>query len=204
MNSLQMFLQILEYALLGVFSQNLIFTAGIGSNRMLRMATIYKNLLPIGFYMFLFSTAGAWLAPQAIRWLHWEGYTTTHWMLLFLAGLTVLYFVVMGLVCLLFGTHSPFFQTTMQILPGCAYNCIIVSMPFIVQKSEFTPMQSVGFCFGAALGLVLAVKLVREAIRRLDDPQIPDGYKGKPGLLLYIGILSMAFIAISGQPFLFA
>ena len=202
MTFIEMFVQILEYALLGVLSQNLIFTAGIGSNRMLRMATIYKNLFPIGLYMVLFSSTSAIFAPQIIRWIGLKR-TAIWWMLVFMAGLTVLYFLVLGLVFLIFGKKSRFFQTTLQILPGCAYNCIIISMPFIAQKSEFTPMQSVGFCIGAAIGLILAVKLVREAIRRLDDPQMPDGFAGRPGLLIYIGILSMAFIAISGQPFLF-
>ena len=70
-------------------------------------------------------------------------------------------------------------------------------------QQNFSVFQTMGYCVGAAVGFLLAVLLVRDAMTRLDNPQMEKAFTGLPVLLIYVGILSMAFMGFTGKPFMF-
>ncbi len=81
----------------------------------------------------------------------------------------------------------------MPVLATSAFNCVVLSVPLIGQQSALTLERLVGYSIGAGVGFLLAVLLVRDAVSKLDNPDMPEGFLGLPGVFLYMGILSMAF-----------
>lgn len=66
--------------------------------------------------------------------------------------------------------------------------------PFSLREGSITYMPSVlGYCLGAGLGFVLASWLLNAGMRRADNPDIPAALRGAPVMLIYIGLLALAF-----------
>lgn len=194
---------ILQYALLGVFTQNLVFAGGVGSNRLLRLAKKPQHLFLSAFLMFLFTLSASLAVPFFMSLMRHGEQLSLFWMFFFILCITILYFMLLGISKLLSKKFTGLFPLISAILPSCAFNCIVISIPFIGKTLEFSPVQFIGYCIGSAIGFLIAVLLVHDAMQRLDNPQMQEGFTGLPALFLYIGILSMAFIGFSGQPFMF-
>lgn len=191
---------ILQYALLGAITQNVVFAGGIGSNRLLRWAKWPKYLFPSTGLLFLFMLA----TSQAASYLRELAGGRIHvFLILAVAVVTVFYFFLLGTARLLSFKWRGLFEIVTAILPTCAYNCIVLSIPLMGLQQNFSVFQTMGYCVGAAAGFLLAVLLVRDAMTRLDNPQMEKAFTGLPALLIYVGILSMAFMGFTGKPFMF-
>ena len=82
------------------------------------------------------------------------------------------------------------------ILPHALINAAAVGTPLSVLTQGIPHWYgALGFGFGGALGLLLAVALVINGTDLLDSPGIPAAFRGTPALLIYIGILSLGFCA---------
>ena len=192
---------ILQYALLGAITQNVVFAGGIGSNRLLRWAKWPKYLFLSTGLLFLFMLAVSLVTPYL-----WElaGDSRIYvFLILVVAAVTVFYFFLLGAARLLSLKWHSLFEIVTAILPTCAYNCIVLSIPLMRLQQNFSVFQTIGYCVGAAAGFLLAVLLVRDAMTRLDNPQMEKAFTGLPALLIYVGILSMAFMGFTGRPFMF-
>ena len=60
-------------------------------------------------------------------------------------------------------------------------------------------VSSFFFVTGSALGYVLAVLVVTEGQRKLQNRNVPAPFKGLPVTLLYIGVLALAIYGFTGH-----
>ena len=80
------------------------------------------------------------------------------------------------------------------------FDPLLMGVNLICIYREYTIFQGIWFIFCAYVGYILATYLVGLQARNLSENQaIPQVFKGKPLLLIYIGILSMACYGMLGQ-----
>ena len=190
------FMQLMAYALLGAFAQNLIFIAGIGADRALRTATNRRQILPCAGLVALFSFIGLLGSVVSRLLLQKFPFMQSIRMLppiLFLAFAYGLILLVANLL------HKPLFIYLKEILPGCAFNSIVMLLGTAGSVYTVSVMRMIGFSIGTGVGFLLATLLISEGIRRIGNPEMNREFLGLPALLIYIGILAMAFVGFTGN-----
>lgn len=86
--------------------------------------------------------------------------------------------------------------TTLSIL----FDPLLMGVNLICIYREYTIFQGIWFIFCAYISYILTTYLVILQARNLSENQaIPQVFKGRPLLLIYIGILSMACYGMLGQ-----
>ena len=188
-------MQLMIYALLATFAQNMIFTAGIGADRAIRAAAKPKQILPSAGLVAIFSLVGLLGSVVSRRLLQAIPALETVRMLppiLFLAAAYLLILLFANLV------HKPLFIYLKEILPGCAFNSIVMLLGTAGSVYTVSFSKMIGFSIGTGVGFLLATLLIAEGIRRIGNPDMDRCFLGLPSLLIYIDILAMAFVGFTG------
>lgn len=80
-----------------------------------------------------------------------------------------------------------------------AFNCAVLGSMFLISKNCETLAEYFFHGIGIGLGFVLAVYLTAIVYDRLYSEKAPYAFRGYPLLLVYIGILGMAFWGLSSH-----
>ena len=84
------------------------------------------------------------------------------------------------------------------VLAPAAINCIVLSMPYMQRSFTLQPHEAVGFAIGTGVAFFLAALVLSEALERYRNENMPRAFRGLPSVLIYVGILSMVFVGITG------
>ena len=71
-------------------------------------------------------------------------------------------------------------------------------MPYLRRILKLDAFEAVGFALGTGVAFFLAVLVLSAAMPNLKNPDAPKAFRGLPSLFIYVGILSMAFLGLSG------
>lgn len=194
------FMNICYYALIGIFAQNLVFTSGVGAERALRMPYRRGRILIATAAVTFFSLVSV-SAMHLIRVLS-VFLPLLEWIrvLLLVALLVTVY---MGILWICRRSPSKIFKAVAEALPSGVFNTVVIMVGITSQMLSMSYGQAVGYAIGTGFGFLLATLLVQESIDRIENPATPPAFVGLPTLLIYIGILSMAFVGFTGGPSLF-
>ena len=187
--------KIIAIAMVSVFVQNAIFDRAFGSN-----VAIYasrKNGTVIGFTLGI--TAMTTIAsvisffvdqallPTEFGWL---------FMPLIYAGIiSVLY--ILGLL-FLWGVFPKLFKKIRKYVHLAIFNCTVIGALFLNSNYGSDIWSYLGYGFGTGIGFFLACFLLNIAREKLDSEKIPKVFRGYPIMLIYIGVVSLAFYALAG------
>lgn len=187
--------KIIAVAMVSVFVQNAIFDRAFGSN-----VAIYasrKNGTVIGFTLgittmttiasvisFFVDQA---LLPTEFGWL---------FMPLIYAGIiSVLY--ILGLL-FLWRVFPKLFKKIRKYVHLAIFNCTVIGALFLNSNYGSDIWSYLGYGFGTGIGFFLACFLLNIAREKLDSEKIPKVFRGYPIMLIYIGVVSLAFYALAG------
>lgn len=191
-----LFYECLSLSLLSIFVQNIVFTRALGSCELLKVARKPEKAVPFSLLLTVFCVMTAvltWLWDQVIRQFDYISYTRPF-----------SYIVIIGVVYLLayfvLRRFFPklFFQVH-KLLPYAALNSCVLGVCLLSARFAYTLPNSIGFALGSGLGFLVATLLVGEGQKRLDALPLPRAFRGVPALLIYVGILSLAFFGLSGH-----
>lgn len=184
--------EFLSYILFAVFSQNILLGRAIGMNDVITAINHKKSLPKLLLAVGCWSTAGImlmWLLSGFVKDM--DGY--------------LLFALMHSLIC-----AALYFQTDRvlarfkpeihdrwkDILPHALINSIVVGAPLSALSSGIPNWYSALGCgIGSALGLGLAIVIIKNGMAILDHSDIPKPFSGIPIMLIYIGILSLGFCA---------
>lgn len=191
-----MFVKMMFAALLAVTAENLLFSGGLGFSRALRAARrpasagVYA--LFVTFFSLCSALAGNWLAPRlsGSPWVLYPAALT--------AAAGVFYLAAAGLLRAL---AAGFYDRHARILAQAAANTVVLAVPFVQRMLRFSLAETVGYALGTGAAFFLAVLVLEEAMRVCSNPDMPRAFSGLPGVLVYVGILSMAFAGFFGKVF---
>ena len=75
---------------------------------------------------------------------------------------------------------------------------LVFAVPFINDSAAYSFADSIGSGLGAGIAFVLAAALISKGSAALDkNENIPEAFRGTPAMLVYVGLLSLAFAGFS-------
>ena len=182
-------------ALLAVTAENLIFTGGIGFSRVLRAARKPKTIgiysLLVGGVSLVSALVACFLGPVLL----------SNSTLLFMRPAIYAFCAALAyiLAAFLMKTFLPgIYDKVGAVLAPAAINCIVLSMPYMQRSFTLQPHEAVGFAIGTGVAFFLAALVLSEALERYRNENMPRAFRGLPSVLIYVGILSMVFVGITG------
>ena len=187
--------KIVSAAMVSVFVQNAIFDRAFGSN--VGIYASRKNSTVIGFTLGI--TAMTTLAsivsffvdqamlPTEFGWLFMP--------LIYSAVISVLY--ILGLLGL-WRFFPKIFRKIRKYVHLAIFNCAVIGALFLNSNYGSDIWSYIGYGFGTGIGFFLACFLLNIAHEKLDNDKIPRIFRGYPIMLVYIGVISLAFYALAG------
>lgn len=191
-----MFVRMAAGAVLALTAENVIFAGGAGLSRVLRTAEHpscagVSALFVTGFSL-ASGFAGYLLSPYFAgpRQVVYPAVLTVAAALFYLAAAALLRFFA-----------KTFYEKYGWMLAQSAANTVVLAIPFIQQAFQFGISQTVGYALGTGAAYFFAVLILQQAMKTCANPDMPKAFSGLPGVLIYVGILSMVFAGFSGKVF---
>ncbi len=78
------------------------------------------------------------------------------------------------------------------------FNCTVIGALFLNSNYGSDIWSYIGYGMGTGIGFFLASLLLNIAHEKLDSDKIPKAFRGYPIMLVYIGVISLAFYALVG------
>ncbi len=190
------FLRLISAAFYVMLFQNLIFNGGYGISEAVRMSAKPRQLVPMAIFITYFSTLVSVICVLLDTIPVINGLDEIMHAIIFIAVVGLLYLITVSLV-LLSGKASP---RTVRRIGVAAFNTLVFAVPLINYRSAFSVAEAIGAGVGAGIAFVIAVILINSGLKRLDvNKSIPKCFKGTPAMFIYVALLSLAFIGISGN-----
>ncbi|MCH5206849.1 MAG: hypothetical protein J1F09_07825 [Oscillospiraceae bacterium] len=191
----EIFARMITFAMVSIFTENAIFDRAFGAN-----VAIYasrKDEHVIGFTVGI--TAMTTLASIASYFLDRLvlplEYGELFMPLIYLGIIGVLY--IGGLLLLWKFFHSTF-KKIKNFVHLAIFNCAVIGALFLNASFGSDLAGYIGYGFGTGIGFFLASFFLNIAHERLDSEKIPKVFRGYPIMLIYIGIVSLAFNVLVG------
>lgn len=180
------------FLLLTVFVQNTVLTTGFGSSVMLRIVRRPQDIFRFGGLLCGFSLLTMLIAYPLDR-LIGTAYAAKLLRPLMLIAIAAILYVV---VCLVLMRALPsVYAGIRRLLPLAAFNNVVIGIALIANHTFALSLPgAIGLAVGSAIGFVLLSWLTAEGMERLDNPDMPQAFRGLPAMLLYLGILALALM----------
>ncbi|HHV30846.1 Rnf-Nqr domain containing protein [Caproiciproducens sp. LBM24188] len=189
------FLQVLMTALAALTVENALFSGGIGFGKMLRAARrprqIRMHSLLVAWFSLISILLGSVLNPviqenEVLQFMRPALYA------LFTAAAYLLF-------AFLVKAFLPKFHIKYgELLAPAAINTVVLAMPYVQKAFKLSPFQAVGYALGTGAAFYLGSLILAGAALHCKDEECPKAFAGLPSLLIYIGILSLAFAGFTG------
>ncbi|MBP3696476.1 MAG: hypothetical protein J6J45_02940 [Clostridia bacterium] len=183
-------------ALFTVFVQNLVLSSGLGMSEAIRVSkkpgTFGKIAVMISGFSVITSVICSLLNNKALslKTLPFAGKAAVYGGIL--AGV---YIFVALLLKLIFRVSDKLLGT----LGIAALNTLVFAVPFINDSAAYSFVFAVGSGIGAGIAFVLAAALISKGSAALEkNKNIPEAFRGTPAMLIYVGLLSLAFAGFAG------
>lgn len=187
--------RIVSLAMVSVFTQNAIFDRAFGAN-----VAIYasrKDAHVSGFTLGI--TAMTTSASIVTYFIDKPMLATEHGYyflpLIYIGVIGVLY--VAGLFVLWKYFHKTY-KKVRKYAHLAIFNCAVIGALFLNSNYGSDLPSYIGYGFGSGVGFFLACFLLNIAHERLYSDKIPRFFRGYPIMLIYIGIVSLAFNVLTG------
>lgn len=186
----------MSIALLAVFAENIVMTRALGTSTMLVASKNKSQLFGFGACITFMTTAASFIAYFADTLLGNSAYSYIYMPLLYVMIIGIIYIVTL---LFLWKFAQKLFLSVKKYVHISSFNCAVLGAMFLSGKAGSGMIEYLGFGFGSGIGFVLATYLVAVGYQRLNSEEVPEAFRGYPVLLVYIGILSLAFYAVLGH-----
>lgn len=184
--------------MIGIFLENLIFTRALGSSMALLVARNKISIVIFGTILTLITVVASvivWFAGPFI-----DKQNANIKPLIFIVIIAIVYIVALLIVSNCFSSKLK--KTIISIIHLSAFNSAVFGALLLgnnIYKSQMDLSGYIGLGLGVGIGFTLAIFLIYIAYDYLYSTRIPKAFRGFPIMLLYIGIISLAFYGLVGH-----
>ena len=115
--------------------------------------------------------------------------------LIYVAILSILYILALLVMWRLF---PKFYAVVRKYAHLAIFNCTVIGALLLNSVYGSDIWSYIGYGFGTGIGFFLACFLLNIAHEKLDSEKLPKMFRGYPIMLIYIGIVSLAFYSLVG------
>lgn len=192
---MESFAYLITTALVSIFVQNTIFERAFGTNVLLYCARKKENLLGFSLgvtYITTLSSVVLFFLDGAMA--QFDFYE---------AIMPLLYVVVIGIIyvgsLLAVWRYLPkIFGSIRKYVHLSVFNCSVLGALFLNSQYGHNILSYIGYGLGTGIGFLLAAYLLYIGHKRLYSDLVPAAFRGLPIMIVYVGILSLAFHAFTG------
>lgn len=188
--------QVITVSFMAMFVENTIFARALGTSTML-IAAKNKNQ----FFGFGISITYITCITSAISYFADKIFLKSDSSYMYMP---IVYVVIVGLVYILtllvlWKFANKIFLSMKKFVHISSFNCAVLGALFLNSKNSDSFLGYVGFGLGTGIGFMIATYLLSVAYDKLYADDVPDSFRGYPLIMVYIGILSMAFYGLVGH-----
>ena len=182
-----------------VLLQNVIMTTGFGSSLMLHTVRKPKTIWMLTGILTAFSVLTILIAYPLDQMLGTE--ETNLWRPFMIIAITVVLYLV---AYPLLKKYTPnFHRKIARLLPLAAFNNLVTGITLVCNTHHIADDMGLGGNIGLAICACLSFGvlswLVAEGVERMDNPDMPEAFRGMPAILVYVGILAMALMSFASE-----
>lgn len=187
---------IIMTAFAAIIAENTVFCRAMGTSTLMIVAKKRKNLLGFGISVTYMTSAVSLLTYFADKILGVSRISYIYIPLVYTAILGIVY--ISALLCM--WRFAPrLFAKMRKYIHVSTFNCAVLGSMFLISKYCETLSDYFLHGVGIGLGFVLAVYITSVVYDRLYSEKAPYAFRGYPLMMIYLGILGMAFWGLSGH-----
>ena len=187
---MKMISDLLITALFTVFVQNLVLNSGLGMSEAIRVSTKPGMFGKFAAMISGFSVVTSVICSLLNTVIGFGSMPFAGKAAVYGGILAAVYILICVILKLIFRVTDKFLGT----LGIAALNTLVFAVPFINDSAAYSFADSIGSGLGAGIAFVLAAALISKGSAALDkNENIPEAFKGTPAMLIYVGLLSLAF-----------
>lgn len=181
--------------MVSIFVQNAIFQRAFGSNVAIYSSRSETNITGFTIGITAMTTVASiatyflddLLLPLKLGWLFMP--------LVYVSVISTLYIIVL---LLMWAVFPRLFAKTRKYVHLSVFNCAVIGALFLNSSYGSDIWTYIGYGLGTGIGFFLASLLLNVAHEKLDSDKIPKAFRGYPIMLIYIGVISLAFYGLVG------
>lgn len=193
---MDMIKNILLTAFTAILIENTIFYRAMGTSTLIIVAKRRKNLLGFCVGVTYITAVISVLTFFSDRIFNPNDVNSLYMPIVYTVILGFVYIIT--LLCM-WRFFPKLFSRMRKYVHVSVYNCAVLGSMFLISKYCETLGEYFLHGLGIGLGYVLAVYLTAVVYDRLYSEKSPFAFRGYPLLMIYIGIISMAFWGLSGH-----
>lgn len=171
--------------------QNIILTTGFGSSVMIHMVKKPKSIWLFSGILGFFSVLTVVIAYPLDQYFGTDA--TNFWRPFMMVAITVVLYIAVTL--LLKWLLPNFYSRVSRLLPMAAFNNLVTGIALVCNAHFGTNLAgNVGLAVGSCLSFGILTWLTAEGMERMDNPDMPEAFRGMPSTLLYVGLLALALM----------
>ncbi len=186
---------VISAAMVSIFVQNAIFERAFGANVAIYASRKESHIIGFSLGVTLMTTAASVISyflddlmlPLKYGWLFMP--------IIYVAIISALYLVALLGLWRLF---PKMFARIKKYAHLTVFNCTVIGALFLNSYYGSDIWSYIGYGLGTGIGFFLACLLLNIAREKLDSDKIPKAFRGYPIMLVYIGVISLAFYALVG------
>lgn len=187
-------------ALTAITVENAVFARALGVSRLISLVDDTTSTVIFSILLTATTTASGvlyyYLYPNILEGIENEVYFRA---LAIVLCMSVSYLVIFILAVKLMPYEHV--AKAAAAMPAAAFNCMVFGTVMLATQEKMTLTQNIIFSIGSSIGFSIAILLVTEGQRKLQNRDIPAAFKGLPATLLYLAGLAIAVYGFTGRIF---
>ncbi len=187
---MKIFFEFLNASLISLLIQNCVFSSGYAFGETIRLARRPKYFLTYVYTVFYYTFTLSLICSLIDKIEIVKGTGFISHCIIYTAALGIIHVISCVFMIMVFKVNRKFLNS----FGMCALNSLVLAVPLLNYKSDFSVAGSLGAAIGAAAAFVLAVMLINSAMKKIMvNNEIPKAFRGLPAVFIYTALLSLCF-----------
>jgi electron transport complex protein RnfA len=182
-------------AMLAMFVENAIFSRALGTSVAFYASRKKESIIGLGLGITYVTVLSSFITFWFDAWLYnWEYY----YVVMPLIYTFIVSFVYTTSLLLIWRFLPKLFRSIKKYVHLSVFNAAVLGALFLNTVYRTDLLQYMAFGLGISAGFFIAVFFLHIANERLNSPLIPEAFRGMPIMMVFVGIMSLAFYALTG------
>ncbi len=182
-------------AMLAMFVENAIFSRALGTSVAFYASRKKESIIGLGLGITYVTVMSSFVTFWFDAWLHDYEYYYVIMPLIYTLIVSVIY---TASLLVIWRFLPKLFRSIKKYVHLSVFNAAVLGALFLNTVYHADLLQYIAFGVGISAGFFIAVFFLHIANDRLNSPLIPEAFRGMPIMMVFVGIMSLAFYALTG------